>query len=81
MILTTYEAARTGGVEPEFNSISYHGQIDRPNQSPEYRVKIFSKERISDEWLAKVFGNVGWVYRKEVRLILLVAIRLITECN
>jgi len=47
---------------PEFNSLSYHGLI-RDN---EWAVKIFSKERISDEWLAKVFNDkVGWVYRKE----------------
>jgi prenylcysteine oxidase/farnesylcysteine lyase len=72
-ILTTFEGARAGGVEPEFNSLSYHGQVRRVNQSGqvddgegEWKVKIFSKERISDEWLAKVFDNVSWVYRKEV---------------
>ena len=43
-------------------------------------VKIFSKERISDEWLEKMFGNVGWVYRKEVCLVLLVVYRVLTEC-
>ncbi|OBZ77505.1 hypothetical protein A0H81_01708 [Grifola frondosa] len=58
-VLTTWEGVRTGGEhEPEFNSLTYHG--------PEWVVKIFSKERVSDEWLAKVFdGQVGWVYRKE----------------
>ncbi|KAL4068392.1 Prenylcysteine lyase-domain-containing protein [Scleroderma yunnanense] len=69
VILTTYEGARAGGVEPEFNSISYHGRVDRSSdsddQDPEFRVKIFSKERISDGWLEKVFGTVGWIYRKE----------------
>ena len=82
VVLTTYEGARAGGVEPEFNSISYHGQIDRPeseDQQPEYRVKIFSKERISDEWLKKMFGNVGWVYRKEVCLIRSVVFHVMTE--
>ncbi|KAF8845457.1 FAD/NAD(P)-binding domain-containing protein [Paxillus ammoniavirescens] len=71
-ILTTFEGARAGGVEPEFNSLSYHGRVRRVDQSGqvddgegEWKVKIFSKERISDEWLAKVFDHVSWVYRKE----------------
>ncbi|KAG2129757.1 FAD/NAD(P)-binding domain-containing protein [Suillus clintonianus] len=70
-ILSTYEGARAGGVEPEFNSISYHGKVRKMEGAegdavtdPEWTVKIFSKERVSDEWLEKVFGNVGWVYRK-----------------
>jgi prenylcysteine oxidase/farnesylcysteine lyase len=68
MVLTTYEGVRNGGKEPEFNSLSYHGYITKgvdgvPDQ---WSVKIFSKERISDEWLDKMFmGQVGWVYRKE----------------
>ncbi|KAG1716771.1 hypothetical protein ID866_369 [Astraeus odoratus] len=69
VILTTYEGKRAGGIEPEFNSISYLGRINRKSdygdEEPEWTVKIFSKDRISDEWLEKVFGNVGWVYRKE----------------
>ncbi|KAI6005036.1 Prenylcysteine lyase-domain-containing protein [Pisolithus orientalis] len=69
VILTTHEGARAGGVEPEFNSISVHGRIQRApgsaDEKPEWKVKIFSKERITDEWLEKVFGHVGWVYRKE----------------
>lgn len=62
-ILTTYDGARAGGPEPEFNSLSYHGQI----REGEYYVKIFSKTRISDEWLDNTFGkgNVTWVHRKE----------------
>jgi len=32
---------------------------------PEWAVKIFSKDHMSDEWLKTVFGQVGWVYRKE----------------
>lgn len=62
MMLTTSENVRKNGKAPEFNSLSYHGLV-RDN---EWAVKIFSKERISDEWLAKVFnGKVGWVFRKE----------------
>jgi len=63
MMLTTYEGARNGGEEPEFNSLSYHGLV----RDGEWAVKIFSKKRISDEWLDKMFFNkVGWVHRKEV---------------
>lgn len=74
MILSTHEGARLGGIEPEFNSISYHGKVRKFEQGeagdeltdPEWTVKIFSKERVSDEWLETVFGSVGWVYRKLV---------------
>jgi len=69
MILTTYEGVRKGGKEPEFNSLSYHGHATKGTDGvpDQWSVKIFSKERISDEWLDKVFmGQVGWVYRKEV---------------
>lgn len=63
MMLTTYEGVRHNGKEPEFNSLSYHGLV-RPG---EWAVKIFSKQRISDQWLHEVFnGQVGWVFRKEV---------------
>jgi prenylcysteine oxidase/farnesylcysteine lyase len=71
MVLTTYEGVRKGGKEPEFNSLSYHGYATKgiggvPDQ---WSVKIFSKARISDDWLDKVFmGQVGWVHRKEVSL-------------
>ncbi|KAJ7462764.1 Prenylcysteine lyase-domain-containing protein [Mycena galericulata] len=62
MLLTTFEGARNGGQEPEFNSISYHGLI----RDGEWVVKIFSKARISDKWLSKIFdGKIGWVHRKE----------------
>ncbi|KAH7930566.1 FAD/NAD(P)-binding domain-containing protein [Leucogyrophana mollusca] len=74
-ILTTYEGARAGGLEPEFNSLTYHGLTRETTNStddgvttarqPEWVVKIFSKERVSDEWLKTVFGHVGWVFRKE----------------
>ncbi|KAF7306595.1 Prenylcysteine lyase [Mycena indigotica] len=62
MLLTTYEGARNGGKTPEFNSLSYHGKIS----DEEWVVKIFSKQRITDDWLNTMFnGQVGWVHRKE----------------
>ncbi|KAJ7225895.1 Prenylcysteine lyase-domain-containing protein, partial [Mycena pura] len=62
MLLTTYEGARNGGKAPKFNSISYHGKISED----EWIVKIFSKARITNKWLNKIFnGTVGWVHRKE----------------
>jgi len=62
MLLTTFEGARNGGKEPEFNSLSYHGLISEG----EWVVKIFSKARKSNKWLSKMFdGKVGWVHRKE----------------
>jgi prenylcysteine oxidase/farnesylcysteine lyase len=65
MMLTTYEGARNGGPEPEFNSLSYHGLV-RPG---EWAVKIFSQSRMSDELLDRIFnGQVQWVFRKEVRV-------------
>lgn len=68
MLLTTYEGTRNGGRAPEFNSLSYHGLI----REGEWAVKIFSQERVSDEWLNKIFlGQVGWVHRKEVYTFLL----------
>ncbi|KAL0066558.1 hypothetical protein AAF712_006361 [Marasmius tenuissimus] len=61
-LLTTYQGAREGGKVPEFNSLSYHGKLS----DNEWSVKIFSEERISDQWLNKTFNDqVGWVYRKE----------------
>lgn len=66
VILTTGIRAREGGDEPEFNSLTYHGPV-APGRKEEV-VKIFSKQRVEDEWLAKVFGGkVDWVLRKEVR--------------
>ncbi|TFK36786.1 Prenylcysteine lyase-domain-containing protein [Crucibulum laeve] len=62
MMLTTYQGVRNGGKEPQFNSLSYHGLV----REGEWAVKIFSKERITDEWLNNIFkGKVGWVFRKE----------------
>jgi prenylcysteine oxidase / farnesylcysteine lyase len=71
-ILTTSQGMQSGGVDTEFNSLSYHGRVRKANETghwidqEEWNVKIFSKQRISDEWLAKAFHHVGWVYRKEV---------------
>ncbi|KAF8504494.1 FAD/NAD(P)-binding domain-containing protein [Russula emetica] len=72
-ILTSLDGLRHGGKVPEFNSLSYHGQAKfAKNETHDGRgtgervVKIFSMERISDEWLAAMFQNeVGWVLRKE----------------
>ena len=67
MMLTTSENVRNNGKAPEFNSLTYHGLV----RDGEWIVKIFSKERVSDEWLANVLnGQVGWVFRKEVYNIL-----------
>lgn len=62
-ILTT----SSGPVIPEFNSLSYHEKIERSGHPAERIVKIFSKARVEDEWMDKVFGvgKVGWVHRKE----------------
>lgn len=62
-ILTT----SSGPVTPEFNSLSYHEKVQRAGHPEERVVKIFSKARVEDEWLEKVFGTgkVGWVHRKE----------------
>ncbi len=67
-ILTTGARRRHGeGAEPEFNAMAYL-DIKGVGEKGESVVKIFSKKRISDEWLANMFGsgNVGWVHRKEV---------------
>ena len=62
-VLTT----SSGAIEPEFNSLTYHERIQRPGQPPEYVVKIFSKRRVEDDWLERMFGagKVGWIRRKE----------------
>lgn len=77
MVLTSYENARYGGKEPEFNSLSYHGRVVRKvkgnetaqetvQEKEEWVVKIFSKTEVQDEWLKNVFGEVGWVNRRIV---------------
>lgn len=61
MLLTTYQGAREGRSKPEFNSLSYHGEV----REGEWAVKIFSDHELSDEWLSDMFlGQVGWVHRK-----------------
>jgi hypothetical protein len=57
----------------EFNSLSYHGRLKNvttgePVEPPQWLVKIFSMARVGDEWLEEMFGSVGWILRKEVRL-------------
>lgn len=73
-VFTTFEGARHGGIAPEFNSLSYLGKARSATngshggqEADEWVVKLFSMERISDEWLATMFQNqVGWVFRKKV---------------
>jgi prenylcysteine oxidase / farnesylcysteine lyase len=75
MVLTTWEGVRGGGREPEFNSLNYLGVVrdGEGEEETEWVVKIFSRSRIEDEWLEKVFqGKVGWVYRKEVRILFII---------
>lgn len=67
MILTSNEGVRRGGKAPEFNSLTYHGPVGIGREN-EFVVKIFSSEKIEDDWLDNVFdGKVGWVVRKEVK--------------
>ena len=76
MVLTTWDGARVreGEHAPEFNSLSYHGKIKTRDGLPanssadgqeEWTVKIFSKQRVEDRWLRRVFAQVGWTLRKE----------------
>lgn len=67
MVLTTAQGIRAGGPAPEFNSLSYHGRLAEGRD--EWVVKAFSEQELDDEWLSKVFGNVGWVHRKVVSAI------------
>lgn len=62
-VLTT----AASGIQPEFNSIRYQASIQK-NGTTEYVVKIFSRTRVSDNLLDKLFGrkSIGWIYRKEV---------------
>ncbi|KAL6302927.1 Prenylcysteine lyase-domain-containing protein [Sparassis latifolia] len=68
-VLTTSAGAERGGRAPEFNSLTYHGRVRRRDGEEavpeEWVVKIFSRERVGDAWLEGVFGDVGWVLRKE----------------
>ena len=68
MILTSAEASRQGAPGPDFNSLNYLQKVSANRE--EWVVKIFSKKRVEDDWLEKVFGKgkVGWVLRHEVSL-------------
>lgn len=67
IVLTTNDGFQNGGPAPEFNSLTYHGKTAGHNGRPdEYLAKIFSTKEKDDIWLRKVFGRVGWVYRKQV---------------
>jgi len=74
VIFTTWDAVRHGDVntpQPEFNALNYIDKIRtlEIDGVDEWVVKIFSSERIPDEWLENMFGTgqVGWVLRKEVK--------------
>ena len=64
-VLTSADASRHGGPEPEFNSLSY---LQKVADREEWVVKIFSKKHIEDFWLENMFGKgkIGWVLRHEV---------------
>ncbi|KAI1792233.1 FAD/NAD(P)-binding domain-containing protein [Ganoderma leucocontextum] len=74
-LLTTHDGVRQRGrAEPEFNSLTYHGHVLTKEGEKrltaageeEWVVKIFSKQRPTNEWLGAMFeGKVGWVLRKE----------------
>ena len=74
--MTSYNGVRQGGIaEPDFVALAFHGQLKNMKQdegpflgdhSEEYVVKLFSLQRLSEEWLEGMFGEVGWVLRKEV---------------
>jgi hypothetical protein len=67
--ILTSSNARKGGKQPEFHSLIYRGLLEREGKEPERVVKIFSKERITDELLGNLFpGPLGWVHRQEVGL-------------
>jgi prenylcysteine oxidase/farnesylcysteine lyase len=76
IILTTWDAVRHARKSlqndvkrPEFNSLGYEKMIETEN-GKEWVVKLFSAERLSDEWLQSVFAwgehQIGWTTRKEV---------------
>jgi prenylcysteine oxidase/farnesylcysteine lyase len=72
-VATTFDGASREGRASEFNFVSYQGQAKFSNETNDgqetgdWVVKIYSMDRLSDEWLATMFQNqVGWVHRKEV---------------
>lgn len=52
--------------------MTFHGKVQRKDGEErdvqEHLVKVFSYQRVEDEWLEEMFGEgqVTWVYRKEV---------------
>jgi len=54
-----------------FNSMTYHGRVKNattgePIEPPQWVVKIFSMDRMDDEWLGNMFDDqVHWILRKE----------------
>ncbi|KAG8924764.1 hypothetical protein FRC02_010206, partial [Tulasnella sp. 418] len=63
-VLTSAETARTSQrPPPDFLSIGNWGTVVR-NGTTEYIYKTLSLDYKSDQWLQKVYGPIGWVYRK-----------------
>ncbi|TCD60722.1 hypothetical protein EIP91_009628 [Steccherinum ochraceum] len=69
-VLTTAEGIRQGKKAPEFNSMTFHGKIGRKDGEErdveEHLVKVFSDEKVEDDWLEEMFGKgqVTWTYRR-----------------
>ncbi|KZT67749.1 FAD/NAD(P)-binding domain-containing protein [Daedalea quercina L-15889] len=72
-IMTSHNGVRQGSSpEPDFVALAFHGQLRGADgdtfqgiDGEEHVVKIFSRQRLSDEWLEGMFGKVGWLLRKE----------------
>lgn len=61
MVLTSYENARNGGKEPEFNSLSYHGKIvkkAKEGEEPAPETENVETESQKEEWVVKIFSKV-----------------------
>ena len=60
MVLTSYENARNGGKEPEFNSLSYHGKVVRKVQETN-ETGTAEGEKVQEdqkeEWVVKIFSK------------------------
>lgn len=71
--MTTDEGVRKGKNPPQFNSLTYQGEVMRkdgkPREVKEHLVRIWSDEFIDDELLDRLFGKrqVTWVNRALVR--------------
>lgn len=67
MVLTSYENARNGGKEPEFNSLSYHGKIVKKAKATTGEAtegadtaeveKVEKVEAEKEEWVVKIFSK------------------------